>query len=772
MDVSVREGKYYEFGDFVLDPMRRLLTCAGASVPLTPTLFDTLLYLVEHPGEVVTRDQLLDAIWPRKTVDTANVSQTIFTLRRALATAGAPDQLIVTAPGAGYRFAHPVQVVTRKSGAAALVASIWPLSQAAPGLQRPLVRRPTLRARRVWAAVAVLLSLGAAGLGVWLWRAPAPAAPPTRNLVLLDGFANLAHDPQFDQTFEMATQIDLQQSPYVQVLSQQQIADTLALMTRPPDAALTPAVAREVCERSNGTATVDGAVAEVGAKYLLTLTATNCTSGDVIAADKAEVDRRDDLLPALDRLVGRLRLRLGEPSDSIRRFNAPLLQRRTSSLEALQAYSQAVYDFNHGKRIEAIPLFQHAISLDPSFSAAHADLAAVYSNLNQDDLAAASIKRAYALRDTAGEHEKLVISSRYNAFVSGDVAEGLRLYRSWTQIYPNEAVAWANLANRESWVGQYDLAVGDARRAAALGLESESAYAVFARALLRAGRLDEAQAVGGQATARHVDGDDLHGVLYDIALVRGDAAAADRQLQWAAGKPGERTLLINAGQAAFGRGQVRRGLDLFARAKAGGQSYGLGDIFSAPDARLLFDLGLQDLARQTLAQVPAGYDSADYRFALAEFGDAAHAQALLAADLKATPTNTLLTQVFAAEQRAAAALRRGQPAAAITALRSAEPYDMRTLDTPYLRGQAYLAAGDGAHAAAEFQNILSHRFVEAVSEHYQLAHLGLARALRLEGDIAGSRRAYEAFFQDWRDADPGMPLLAAAKAEYAGLKAH
>jgi eukaryotic-like serine/threonine-protein kinase len=214
---------------------------------------------------------------------------------------------------------------------------------------------------------------------------------------------------------------------------------------------------------------------------------------------------------------------------------------------------------------------------------------------------------------------------------------------------------------------------------------------------------------------------------------------------------------------------VQRGLDLFGRAAARGQSFGLGDIFSAPNARLLFDLGRQDLARQSLARVPAGYDSPDYRFALAEFGDGARADALLAADVKKTPANTLLTQVYAAEQRAAADLRRGQAGAAIEALRTAAPYEMRTLDIPYERGEAYLAARDGAHAAAEFQAILANRGVEPVSEHYQLAHLGLARALRLAGDLAGSRKAYEAFFEDWRAADPGLPLLAAARAEYAGL---
>jgi len=761
MDVSVRAGKYYAFEAFVLDPARRSLTRAGEAVALTPTLFDTLLYLVEHPGEVVTRDQLLDAVWPRKTVDAANVSQTIFTLRRALAATGAPDQLIATAPGAGYRFAQPVEVRSSKASPGAPDGQTRSTSRASPWSPLGLASMAVV--------VLLLLAFAAAFLGARVWRPP--SAPPSRNVIVLGDFQNLAHDPQFDQTLQMATQIDLQQSPYVQVLSQPQLADTLSLMLRPPDTALTAAVAREICARNNGAAVVDGAVAQLGAKYLLTLTATDCSSAAIVAADKAEVDRRDDLLPALDRLVGRLRSRLGEPQESIQQYKTPLLQRRTASLAALQAYSQGFYDFTHGKRIEAIPLFQHAIALDPRFSAAYADLAVVYNNLHQDDLAAAAITKAYALRDSAGERQRLVISARYNSIVSGDIPEGLRIYRSWTQIYPNDASAWASLADKETWIGEYALAIEDGRRALALNPDSEGAYVVAARALLRAGRLNEAQAVCAQAAAHHVDGDDLHGVLYDIAVAQGDDAAAAAQLQWAAGKPGERTLLIGAGQEAFARGQVRRGLQLFSQAEARGQSFGLGNIFSAPSARLLFDLGRQDLARRALAQVPAGYDSGDYRFSLAEFGDARHADALLAADVKKTPANTLLTQVYAAEQRAAADLRRGQPTAAIDALRTAAPYEMRTLDIPYLRGQAYLAARDGAHAAAQFRKILANRGVEPVSEHYQLAHLGLARALRLTGDVAGGRKAYEAFFTDWRAADPDMPLLAAARAEYAGLKA-
>jgi tetratricopeptide (TPR) repeat protein len=393
----------------------------------------------------------------------------------------------------------------------------------------------------------------------------------------------------------------------------------------------------------------------------------------------------------------------------------------------------------------------------------------IYDNLHEDDLAAAMITRAYRLRDTLGERERFYVLARYNGFVTGDIPEGLRIYGSWTQVYPSDAVAWANLSNKENWIGRNPEAVAAGRRALALDPNSETSYVVLARALLHAGRLAEAQAVCAQAAARGVDGDDLHSLLFQIAAARDDTAGEARQLAWAQGKPGERTLLTDAGQAAYNRGEIERGEALFAHALDLGKPYGLRDIFAAPNARLLQDLGRRDLALQSLARVPAGFDSPDYRFTLAEIGDAARADALLRADIARAPTNTLLTQVFACEQRAAEALRRGQPQAAVAALEPARPYEMRTFDIPYLRGEAYLAAHDGARAAVEFRKVLSHRGVEAVSSHYTLSQLGLARALRLQRDLAGSRAAYEQFFRDWLGADPGMPLLSAARSEYAGL---
>jgi DNA-binding winged helix-turn-helix (wHTH) protein/Flp pilus assembly protein TadD len=756
MDTSVADGLSYEFGPFLLDPMRRLLACEGNAVALTPTLFDTLLYLVENSGRVVSREELLDAVWPGKVVEDSNVSQTIFTLRKALDAAGAPSRLIVTQPGRGYRLAQAVRVV-RGGGPA----------PAAPEPKPDLPLTSTTKGRqRAVAAAGLAVAVAVAALAVVL--ALRAAASPGASVVLAD-FQSLAGDASFNKTLTEAARIDLLQSPAIAVLPERRVQDTLALMTRSRDETLTPSVAREVCARNNASAAIVGSVAQVGTGYLLMLSATDCAEGGVLAAEKAEVLDRDGLLAAMDRMVSDLRGRLGESVASIGKFSVPLARARTASFEALKAYSEGLYAARHGRRIDSIPLLRHAVDLDPAFAAAYADLAVVHYNIKEFALAAKEMDRAFALRGNVDEREKLHIEVSYNTIVTGDIDEGIRVLRVWTGLYPRDADAWSSLANKESWVGQYGAAMEDGRLAVTLAPDAESPYVVLARACLHAGDFVQAQAVAAKAQARHLDGDDLHGVLYQLDIARGDDAAAQGEMAWAHGRPAERSMLVEAGQAAFRHGQVRRGLDLFAQALAKGRAYGLGNFMAAPNARLLYDMGLPEMARSALAEVPAGYDSEDYRYSLAAFGDEERAAALLRDDLARAPNDTLLGKVYAAEQRAATALRHGRAADAVAALSPALPYDLRTYDIPYLRGAAWLAAGDGAHAAAEFRKVLDHPGVEAVSVHYPLARLGLARALTLAHEPTAARLAYSQFLDEWKNADAEMPLLDAARAELARL---
>jgi DNA-binding winged helix-turn-helix (wHTH) protein len=765
MDASVRDGKYYAFESFVLDPTRRLLTREGAVVALSPTLFDTLLYLVEHPGRVVSKDELMDAIWPRKIVEDANISQTIFTLRRALAAAGSAEPFIVTQPGQGYRFAQAVRVVTPTTGAATTPEPAGPEPSRPAGMARWLGSRP-----RRMAAIMALVVVAGIGAAVWFWLGRTPLAAPTQKVVVLAEFQNLSSEPLFDKTFTEATRIDLFQSPFVTVLPEQKVQDTLTLMTRSKDERLTAAVAQEVCARNNGAATINGNIAQVGGKYLLTLTASDCADGDVIAAEKAEVGGRDALLPALDGLVGRLRRKLGESAASVRSFSVPLLRARTASLEALKAYSEAQYDFSHGNPGQATALFQRATELDPDFAMAYVGLSAIANNLHDFSLSNSNAEKAYALRYTVGERERYHIIARHNENVTNDINEAIRNYKAWAASYPQDNIPWSDLSNSENWIGHYAEAIEPGRRGLALAPQNEASYVVLARAYMHAARIDAAAAVCAQAVARGLAGEDIHGLLTEIAAARGDDAGVERELAAARGKPAERAVLIFAARYAYREGRIRRGDDLYERASALSKDQGLVDYTLPYRARELVDLGLKDRAVSLLGQIPASQDDdSDTAFAMAEIGDEARADALLRRSLRRSPQDTLNNAIFAPEMRAVAALRHGRPDAAITALAPALPYEMRAFDTPFLRGRAYLAAHDGARAAVEFHKVLDHPDIEPTSPLYPLAQLGLARAEALQHDAPASRKGYERFFAEWKNADPDLPLLRNAKAEYARL---
>jgi tetratricopeptide (TPR) repeat protein len=553
------------------------------------------------------------------------------------------------------------------------------------------------------------------------------------------------------------------------VLPEQRVEDTLALMTRPRDARLTPDLADEVCARNNGQAVVSGSVAAMGSKYLLTLTATDCAGDRTLAAEKVQVDAREALVPALDGLTGRMRGKLGESSPSVARFDVPLAQERTVSLEALKAYSEAKYLYNHGKRPESIPLFQHAIELDPDFAEAYADLSTVYKTQHEDSLGIAAISKAYALRDKVSERDRFYIVARYHDSVTKDVLEAIRNYQAWTETYPLDPRPWGNLASIESRLGRYAQAIDDAKRGLELGRDLEPSYAILADAYMRDGQLDKAQAVCNQAIAAGLGGEDTHDHLLEIAYAKGDRAMVQSQIDWAKGKPAERYMTLMAAEIAYSQGRVQAADALADQASGFGGPLGLRDFYAAGQARYMVEFGRTDRARGFLDESGDGAGSHDYLFTLAEIGDPARVETILKDNLAKGAADTLLNAIYAPQVRAALALRRGKPDEAVAALQPALRYNLPGFEVQYMRGSAYLAAGDGAGAATQFRWILDHQGVYPVSPLYPLARLGLARAYRLERDLADSRRAYQGFLAAWKDADPDVPILKAAKAEYARL---
>jgi eukaryotic-like serine/threonine-protein kinase len=434
------------------------------------------------------------------------------------------------------------------------------------------------------------------------------------------------------------------------------------------------------------------------------------------------------------------------------------------------AYSEAHYDFNRGKYIESIPLFQRAIEIDPNFAAAYDGLSTAYANTHESKLDIANITKAYALRDHASELERLHIEMRYNSSVLGDIDETIRVLRAWTELYPDDASAWANLTNQEVWLGENAAAMRDGQHAVSLNPTMESAYVALATAYVHSGRLGPAAATCAQSVARHLDGFGTHRVLYEIAFLHRDTAAMQHEMDWASGKPAERFMLTEAWQTALSEGQIQKGLDSFARALNIGKSLGLGNYMAGSNARTLYDLGAKDRALETLDQAPAGFDSADYRFDLMEFGDEAKGKALLDAALAKSPSDTLLNRDFAPQDLAISALRHNQPVEAVKAM--APPsglIETHTFDASYVYGEAYLAGGDASNAAMEFRKIADNPTFDPVSPLYPLAWLGLARALHREGDASGSRAAYRKLFALWKDADNNLPALQDAKREFASL---
>jgi len=737
----------------VLDTTHRSLTHGGEPVPISATLFDMLLYLVRHPDRIVTKSELLDAVWPTKTVEEANVSQTVFALRKALAASGATEAVIGTAPGQGYRLVAPVRPI------------IDPAAAPAAGLPRR--RIPTLYI--VAGAGATILAC-AGGLAAWLTFGPAPAAAAPISIVIAD-VQNRTGDPVFDQTLEKALRIDLAQSPRMNVLTRGQVANTLDLMTRPKGTAVTGAVADEVCARNNARGVVEESIARLGSRYLLTLSATSCSGGKTYAEEKEIASGREEVIPALDRLTARVRSRLGEAKASIDQFDTPLMPERTASIDALKALTVA-NDLStaKGKDAESIPYFERAIALDPQFARAYAGLAAAYYNLSQTDKQIINIKKAYALRANVDRSLALNIETLYASEYTNDYDAVIRASTLMARLYPSAGSAWVNLANAENWIGRPEAAIAPARQAVVVAPKGAQANYMLSLALMQAGRLDEAHAVLAKAAATGVPGGGLiEASRYLLAVAQGDDAEADRIDDAARDGAAEAIVLPCAASNAYRLGRVRQGDGDYRRLSEAAAKQKSDDSAAIEQAREQFEVGHTAQAVARLATTREAADPPNYLLAESEFGDPATARAVLARQLAAGPSDTLLNGIYAPQARAHLDLRAGHPVAAIAELEKALPYELHDTEVPYLRGAAYLADHDGAHAAAEFRKIIDRPGLAPNAPQHALALVGLARALHLQNDLAGSRRSYEAFLHLWSKADPDTPLLIQVRREYAGL---
>ncbi len=609
-----------------------------------------------------------------------------------------------------------------------------------------------------------------------------------KDTVVLAEFANTTGDPVFDGTLRQGLSAQLEQSPFLNLLSDERVTQTLALMAEPKNAALTAERARQVCQRTASAATIDGSISRLGNQYVLGLRALNCRSGDVLAQEQVTANSKEQVLKALGEAAARLRARLGESLASVARYDAPPENVTTGSLEALQAYSLGYRALIvESDTAAAIPLLERAISLDPDFAMAYARLGVNYSNVGETERAAKNISKAYELRGRVSEREKFYIISHYAMFVTGNQESARRTLEAWASTYPRDATPRSNLRSVYGSFGLYDKGLAEARESLSLNPGSALAYGNLARAYLSLNRLEEAKATIAKAQALNLKAPILRFVLVDIAFLSHDPAGMDREAALLEAEPGyedgilyfESDTAAYAGQFARARELTRRAADAAMRADEK-ETAALYQVEAAVRDVLVGDLALAKRAARGLSRTDSKDAEAISAITLALAGDSVEA-ARRAGDLaRRFPQDTIVQRDYLPLIRASAALAGGSrnPARAIAELGAAAPDELGDIATDinfvlcsvYLRGQAFLSAHQGAAAAGEFRRVLDHSGVVLNFVVGALAHLGLGRAYALTGDTVQARKAYQDFLTLWRDADPQIPILQQARAEFAGLR--
>jgi len=629
-------------------------------------------------------------------------------------------------------------------------------------------------------APAVFLALIIAGVLYFHFRKPLQLTD--KDVIVIADFANTTGDPVFDSTLKEALAVDLEQSPFLNVLSDRRLSETLKLMGRASGERVTRDVGREVCMRTGSKALLAGSIASLGSHYAIGLKAVNCRTGEVLGAAEAEAESREKILQTLGQAAATLRGELGESLASVQRFDKPLDEATTSSLEALQAYTEGDRLAREKGDTDALPFLKRAVELDPNFARAYASLGVRYNNLGQASLAIENVRRAYDLRDRVSEREKYYISCTYFTLVTGELEKAIQQYELWIQDYPRDYVAQTNLGVNYFTLGQFERAAAVTREALRLEPSSILGYNNLGVAYFSMNRLDEAKSTFDEARARKLDGPYLRQSIYYLDFLRKDVPGMQQQFAWAMGKPGAEDILLSAEsdtQADYGCLQKARQLSAQAEESAKrNDSKETAAFWQGNEALREAEFGntaeALKQARQALALAPGRDVKVEAALALARGGDAT-AEKLVDALNQEFPLDTLMQNYWLPAVRAAILLQRHDSAKAIGILHASVPYELAdlppfsvgTMYPVYLRGEAYLGVGNGGLAAAEFQKILDHPGVIVNFPLSALSHLGLARARALSGDSAGARIAYQDFFVLWRDADTDIPVLKQAKAEYA-----
>lgn len=638
-----------------------------------------------------------------------------------------------------------------------------------------------------WAfTLTAILALAFAVGVLLLHRSRAHALSPTDTVILAD-FANSTGNAVFDDALKQALTVSLRQSPFLNVLSDEKIGATLRLMTRPTNTPLTPEIAREVCQRAGSKAFIAGSIANLGSEFVLGLKALSCQTGDTLAIEQMEAAKREEVLDVLGSAAAKLRTELGESLSSVQRFGTPIAQATTPSFEGLKAYSLGIKNWNENGEAQAIPFFRQAIELDPNFAMAYAYLGVMYGVIGEQSRSVENLTKAFQLRDRVTEAEKFFISSSYYLVATGELEKSIQVSDMWAQAYPRDPNPHLSAGGSQALLGQYENAVAETRKC----LDLDPDHAVCGANLIQfytlLNRLPEARSTYEETLKRNPEFAALHAYQYGLAFLQGNTAAMEKEVKWAADKPGWGDVLLSyqSDSAAF-FGHLREARELSARAVDSAQRNGQKETailwkMNAALREAEFGNSTRAYEASTSALKMASTRGLQVlvALALARAGDSRRAEHVADELERQFPLDTIINSYWLPVLRASIEINRHNPSRALEFAKAATPYELglasnlefgALLYPAYVRGQAFLMLHQGSEAAAEFQKFLEHRALVANSPLSALARVGLARAYTLADDKERARLAYQDFLTLWKDCDPEIPVVQEARAELAKLK--
>jgi tetratricopeptide (TPR) repeat protein len=631
--------------------------------------------------------------------------------------------------------------------------------------------------RRLFVAAAAAAVIAVVATGSWWWWRGRPVKPIERHAVLIGSVANGTNDPDFDGTLRQALTVHLGQSPFLDIVSDERLRQILRMMGRDAGTSLTHVVAREACERLGAGALIEGSVSAVGRSTVVALVASDCNTGDTVARDQVEVERKEDVLKAVGGIASSMRRSLGESVGSLEQHNVPIQEATTPSLEALKAFTAGVEKRAAGGEIESIPFFEHAIDLDRNFALAYTTLSSIYGGLGETGRGEDYARLAYEHRATVSERERLFIAYQYHDRVTGDQLKTREALEVWKQTYPLDyrpSNALTVLLNR---LGEYDRAIAEGQDALRLNPAHPFPYSNLAYAFRGAGRYADAKRTAERAVGLGIETVPTRRLLYQLAEMDNDQPEAQRHLDWGRSRPRGFDLVGAHAQVLAFRGQMNEARKLVQQTMDEANRDQLTQIASGYSAQFALTealFGYTSLAAERARRIPDTTYEPQLRAAaaLALAGMPGEAEKLIARTRDVRPSDTLLHAAYLPVAEAAALLARGRTDAALQALRPAAPFErgiVAALLPTYFRAEAHRRAGAFADAARDFRALIASRGGEPFSPAIPAASLGLARALAASGDTAGARRAYDDLFQIWKNADIDLPALSHARAEASAL---